>query len=44
MCRRMHILDVMTEVNNDVYSHNQQNPGKTYKPQLSHTLRRKLYI
>ncbi|KAI7794875.1 CASP8 and FADD-like apoptosis regulator a isoform X2 [Triplophysa rosa] len=42
--RRMHILDVMTEVNNVVYSHNQENPGKTYKPQLSHTLRKKLYI
>ncbi|KAA0707608.1 CASP8 and FADD-like apoptosis regulator [Triplophysa tibetana] len=42
--RRMHVLDVMTEVNNGVYNHNRENPGKTYKPQLSHTLRKKLYI
>ncbi|XP_051957610.1 CASP8 and FADD-like apoptosis regulator a [Xyrauchen texanus] len=42
--RKMHVLDIMIEVNRRVFSHNQQNPEKTYQPQLSHTLRKKLYF
>lgn len=41
--RRMPLLDIMTEVNRNVFSHNQQNPEK-YQLQLSHTLRKNLYL
>lgn len=42
--RKMLLLDVMAEVNRNVGSHNQQNPGNEYHVQLSHTLRKKLYL
>uniref|UniRef100_A0A672MHR3 CASP8 and FADD-like apoptosis regulator n=1 Tax=Sinocyclocheilus grahami TaxID=75366 RepID=A0A672MHR3_SINGR len=42
--RKMLLLDVMAEVNRNVVSHNQQNPGNEYHFQLSHTLRKKLYL
>ncbi|TRY62279.1 hypothetical protein DNTS_025834 [Danionella cerebrum] len=41
--RKMAILDLMTEVNRNVFDYNQQNPNK-YQIQLSHTLRKVLYI
>ncbi|KAK7119281.1 hypothetical protein R3I94_021204 [Phoxinus phoxinus] len=41
--RKSPLLDNMTEVNRNVFSHNQQNPEK-YQLQLSHTLRETLYL
>ncbi|XP_067287699.1 CASP8 and FADD-like apoptosis regulator a [Pseudorasbora parva] len=41
--RKMPLLDIMTEVNRNVFRHNQQNPQK-YQLQLSHTLRNNLYL
>ncbi|XP_016345310.1 CASP8 and FADD-like apoptosis regulator a [Sinocyclocheilus anshuiensis] len=42
--RKMLLLDIMAEVNRNVFSHNQQNPENEYHLQLSHTLRKKLYL
>ncbi|CAM4731896.1 hypothetical protein PO909_020349 [Leuciscus waleckii] len=42
--RKSPLLDIMTEVNRNVFSHNQQNPEKMYQLQLSHTLRETLYL
>ncbi|XP_077059818.1 CASP8 and FADD-like apoptosis regulator a [Siphateles boraxobius] len=42
--RKRPLLDIMTEVNRNVFSHNQQNPEKKYQLQLSHTLRETLYF
>lgn len=42
--RKMLLLDIMAEVNRNVFSHNQQNPENMYHLQLSHTLRKKLYL
>ncbi|XP_067244093.1 CASP8 and FADD-like apoptosis regulator a [Chanodichthys erythropterus] len=43
-CRKTPILDIMTEVNRNVFSHNQQNPEKKYQLQHSHTLRKNIYL
>ncbi|KAK2874134.1 hypothetical protein QQF64_003927 [Cirrhinus molitorella] len=42
--RKMLLWDVMAEVNGNVFSYNQQNPDNIYHIQLSHTLRKKLYL
>ncbi|KAG1949815.1 CASP8 and FADD-like apoptosis regulator a [Pimephales promelas] len=42
--RKSPLLDIMTEVNRNVFSHNQQNPDKKYHLQLSHTLRDTLHL
>lgn len=42
--RKSPLLDIMTVVNRNVFSHNHQNPEKEYHLQLSHTLRETLYM
>ncbi|XP_059393675.1 CASP8 and FADD-like apoptosis regulator isoform X2 [Carassius carassius] len=42
--RKMLLLDLMEEVKRNVFSYNQQNPENEYHLQLSHTLRKKLYL
>uniref|UniRef100_A0A8C1Y1S1 CASP8 and FADD-like apoptosis regulator a n=1 Tax=Cyprinus carpio TaxID=7962 RepID=A0A8C1Y1S1_CYPCA len=42
--RKMLLLDIMEEVTRNVFSYNQQNPENQYHLQLSHTLRKKLYL
>uniref|UniRef100_A0A8C2EB01 CASP8 and FADD-like apoptosis regulator a n=1 Tax=Cyprinus carpio TaxID=7962 RepID=A0A8C2EB01_CYPCA len=42
--RKMLLLDIMEEVMRNVFSYNQQNPENPYHLQLSHTLRKKLYL
>ncbi|XP_018620742.1 CASP8 and FADD-like apoptosis regulator a isoform X1 [Scleropages formosus] len=42
--RRMHMLDVHTEINSVIYDHNQKNREEVYSLSLRHTLRKALFL
>ncbi|XP_030627940.1 CASP8 and FADD-like apoptosis regulator a [Chanos chanos] len=42
--RSTQVLHVLTEVNRDIYEHNQRNPGEAYHVSLHQTLRKSLYL
>ncbi|KAJ8362589.1 hypothetical protein AAFF_G00367750 [Aldrovandia affinis] len=42
--RKLHLVDVHTEVNAVVYEHNQRNPAERYSVSLRHTLRKNLFL
>uniref|UniRef100_A0A3Q2P6J7 CASP8 and FADD like apoptosis regulator n=1 Tax=Fundulus heteroclitus TaxID=8078 RepID=A0A3Q2P6J7_FUNHE len=42
--RKMHLLDVQTVVNNAIHDHNEKNPEAHYHCDVSHTLRKHLYL
>ncbi|XP_059199561.1 CASP8 and FADD-like apoptosis regulator [Centropristis striata] len=42
--RKMHLVDVHTEVNGAIFDHNTRNPGADYHIDLKHTLRKELYL
>ncbi|KAG9340816.1 hypothetical protein JZ751_020008 [Albula glossodonta] len=42
--RKLHLVDVHTEVNAVIYDHNQELPGETYSVSLRHTLRKNLFM
>ncbi|KAG9349261.1 hypothetical protein JZ751_027704 [Albula glossodonta] len=42
--RRMHLVDILTELNGVIYDHNQKHPQEMYHVSLRHTLRKNLFI
>lgn len=42
--RKVHLVDVHTEVNGSIFDHNRRNPGAEYHIDLKHTLRKNLYL
>ncbi|KAL0985694.1 hypothetical protein UPYG_G00160620 [Umbra pygmaea] len=42
--RRTHLVDVHTEMNHVIFDHNRRNPETKYNINLSHTLRKNLYL
>ncbi|KAM3861937.1 CASP8 and FADD-like apoptosis regulator [Diretmus argenteus] len=42
--RKIHLVDLHTEVNGAIYEHNKRNPGEIYHIDLKHTLRKNLYL
>ncbi|CAI5761965.1 CASP8 and FADD-like apoptosis regulator [Podarcis lilfordi] len=42
--RKLHLLDILVELNNRVYSRNRTHPTEQYFVMLKHTLRKKLFL